>query len=98
MNSGQAPHKIQEFVAKIERELNPNDKQTFQRLGQGNSELFEEAATEFAINLVLDGHVSDRQLAISIMRQECTQATPQRIIDIHRQAHQEANQQQQQTR
>ena len=92
MNAGQAPHKVQEFVAKIERELSANDRQAFSRLGQGNAELFEESATEFAINLVLDGHAPDRQTATSIMRQECTQATPQRIIDIQRQAYQSESQ------
>ena len=88
MNGGQAPQRVQAFVSKIDRELNPNDKQAFSRLGQENSAMLEEAATEFAIDLVLDGHASSRQGVRSIMSQECTQVTAQQIIEIQRQSHQ----------
>lgn len=88
MNGGKAPQKVQAFVAKIDRELSPNDKQAFLRLGQDGAAIFEEAATEFAINLVLDGHATNRQEVSNIMRQECTQATPQQIINIQRQSYQ----------
>ena len=42
----------------------------------------------FAINLVLDGHATNPQEVSNIMRQECTQATPQQIINIQRQSYQ----------
>lgn len=88
MNSGKDQQKVQQFMSKVDRELTAADKQTFDRLGEDNAVIFEEAATDFAINLVLDGHGANRQNITAIMQQECTQVTSRRILDIQRQSYQ----------
>ncbi|MEP6343253.1 MAG: hypothetical protein ABJ275_08055 [Maricaulaceae bacterium] len=92
MNSGKDPQRVQGLVNKIDRELSQTDKQAFSRHGPNNSALLEEASTELAINLVLDGHASNPQGISSFMLQDCRQATPSRIIEIQGQAHQDQSQ------
>ena len=88
MNSGKDQQIVQQFVSKVDRELRPIDKQIFDRLGEENSILFEEAATDLAINIVLDAHASNRQGVNSIMKQECLKAGANRIIEFQRQSYQ----------
>lgn len=92
MNSGKDQQIVQQFISKVDRELRPTDKQIFDRLGEQNSILFEEAATDLAINIVLDGHAASRQDAINIMKQECLKAGSNRIIEFQRQSYQSESQ------
>lgn len=92
MNSGKDQQIVQQFISKVDRELRPADKQVFDRLGEQNSILFEEASTDLAINMVLDGHATSREGVTSIMKQECLKAGSNRIIEFQRQSYQTESQ------
>lgn len=88
MNSGKNQQIVQQFISKVDRELRPADKQIFDRLGEQNSILFEEAATDLAINMVLDGHAASREGIANLMKQECLKAGTNRILKFQRQSYQ----------
>ena len=92
LNSGKDQQIAQQFISKVDRELRPADEQVFDRLGEQNSVLFEEAATDLAINMVLEGHAASRQEVTNVMKQECLKAGTNRIIEFQRQSYQTESQ------
>ena len=94
MNSGKNPRLVQVAVAKLEQGLTASDKQAISRLGEENGALFEEAASDLAMNIVLTGSASTSQATAAIMRQECQNLGVSQIIEIQRATYQSQGQSQ----
>lgn len=94
LNAGKNQRLIDGAIAKIERELTTRDKSALTRLGNENSALFEEAASDFAMNAVLAGIGGTRQEIVNTMYQECTATGTEAILQFQRAAIQEQQQQQ----
>jgi len=67
---------------KLDQGLSQSDKQALNQLGEENGALFEEAASDFAMNVVLSGGANSGQATASIMRQECLNLGVSQIIEI----------------
>ena len=92
MNSGKNSQLVQGVIVKLDRELTARNKQVLNQLGQENTPLFEEAASDFAIDLALSAQVSDSRSAAQFMQQECMAIGARQILEIQRATYQQAGQ------
>ena len=95
MNSGRDTSLIEAAVSKLNREMNASDKRALEALGTQNKSLFEEAAVNLAIEIVLSGEGPSPSQVANIMRQDCQSFGANEIINYQKSIY--ANQQAGQT-
>ena len=84
MNSGKNTALIDGAIAKLDSDLSPSDKGALEALGVENRGLFEEAAVNLAIDVVLSGEASSAAAVANIMRQECQSFGAGKIIEFQK--------------
>ena len=84
MNSGKNTALIDGAIAKLDSDLSPSDKGALEALGVENRGLFEEAAVNLAIDVVLSGEASSAAAVANIMRQECQSFGADKIIEFQK--------------
>ena len=95
MNSGKDASLIEAAISKLNREMSASDKLALEALGPQNRSLFEEAAVNLAIEVVLSGEGPSPSQVANIMRQDCQSFGANEIINFQKSIY--ANQQAGQT-
>ena len=81
MNSGQNQAMVDGAFSRLNKEMSARDKGVLSALGTQNMALFEEAAIDMAIDIVLSGQTSSPAQIGNIMREECASFGVSQIIE-----------------
>jgi len=84
MNSGRNTSLIEATISRLNREMSPSNKQALEALGAENKSLFEEAAVNLTIEIVLSGEGGTPNQVANIMRQECQSFGANEIINFQK--------------
>ena len=81
MNSGQNQAMVDGAISRLNQQMSARDKGALSALGAQNMALFEEAAIDMAIDIVLSGQTSSPVQIGNIMREECASFGVSQIIE-----------------